>query len=188
MLRTTAIPLLILAGLALTPTEVGASSITYFVVNYPTLQNGYTVEGQIITNGDTGTMLPGNNITSWDITILRGHIHVLTLNTTDSINFTQHFDATPTSISAASPSDGIEIIEPQPVHGIIWNHDISSVSYVGVLLDHAVWNSTLPSVSSPIASVPEPSSAVLASIGAIAALLAYGWSRHRREQRRQAAA
>jgi hypothetical protein len=38
-----------------------------------------------------------------------------------------------------------------------------------------------------ISSVPEPSSAVLAAIGAVA-ILAYGWSRHRREQRRQAAA
>jgi hypothetical protein len=36
--------------------------------------------------------------------------------------------------------------------------------------------------------VPEPSSVVLASIGAVGAFLAYGWSRHRRQQRRMAAA
>jgi hypothetical protein len=37
-----------------------------------------------------------------------------------------------------------------------------------------------------IASVPEPSSAILGVIGAVSAI-ACGWSRHRREQRRQAA-
>jgi hypothetical protein len=36
-------------------------------------------------------------------------------------------------------------------------------------------------------AVPEPSTAVLASIGAVGCL-AYGWSRHRRDKRRQAAA
>jgi hypothetical protein len=37
-------------------------------------------------------------------------------------------------------------------------------------------------------AIPEPSSAVLATIGAVVAVLAYGRSRHRRAQRRQAAA
>jgi hypothetical protein len=51
-----------------------------------------------------------------------------------------------------------------------------------------IWNSPLPTPDSPIATVAEPSSAVLASIGAVAAFLAYGWSRRRRAQRRQATA
>ena len=66
MVRSTAIPLLILAAISQTPPEVGAASITYDVVNYPTLQNGYTVSGTITTNGATGTSLPGSDITSWD--------------------------------------------------------------------------------------------------------------------------
>jgi hypothetical protein len=37
------------------------------------------------------------------------------------------------------------------------------------------------------ATVPEPSTALVAALGAVA-FLAYGWSRHRRAQRRQAAA
>jgi hypothetical protein len=37
------------------------------------------------------------------------------------------------------------------------------------------------------AAVPEPSTAVVSMFGAVA-FIAYGWSRHRREQRRQAAA
>jgi hypothetical protein len=36
-------------------------------------------------------------------------------------------------------------------------------------------------------SVPEPSSMVMAGLGAVG-FIAYGWSRHRRDQRRQAAA
>jgi hypothetical protein len=36
------------------------------------------------------------------------------------------------------------------------------------------------------AAVPEPSTAIVACFGAVA-FMAYGWSRHRREQRRQAA-
>jgi hypothetical protein len=36
-------------------------------------------------------------------------------------------------------------------------------------------------------AVPEPSTAMVAALGAVA-FVAYGWSRHRRDQRRQAAA
>jgi hypothetical protein len=38
-----------------------------------------------------------------------------------------------------------------------------------------------------VSAVPEPSTAIVAAFGAVA-ILAYGWSRHSREQRRQAAA
>jgi hypothetical protein len=43
------------------------------------------------------------------------------------------------------------------------------------------------SISVAMTAVPEPSTALVASLGAVA-FIAYGWSRHRREQRRQAAA
>ncbi len=49
-------------------------------------------------------------------------------------------------------------------------------------LDHTLTVQIGPSVA-----VPEPSTALVAAIGAVA-FIAYGWSRHRREQRRQAAA
>jgi len=51
--RSTALSLLILVAISLIPTEVGADSITYNVVNYPALQNGFTVSGTITTNGAT---------------------------------------------------------------------------------------------------------------------------------------
>jgi hypothetical protein len=43
------------------------------------------------------------------------------------------------------------------------------------------------SLTGTITGVPEPSTLVSGAIGAVA-FVAYGWSRHRREQRRQAAA
>ena len=64
--RSTALPLLILVAISLIPTEVGADSITYNVVNYPALQNGYTVSGTITTNGAIGTALPSTDIMSWE--------------------------------------------------------------------------------------------------------------------------
>jgi hypothetical protein len=51
------------------------------------------------------------------------------------------------------------------------------------------WGSgdTAQTITLQIGSAPEPSSAVVAVVGSVA-FIAYGWSRHRREQRRQAAA
>jgi hypothetical protein len=194
MARSTAISFLILAGMALIPTEISAASITYGIVNYPTLQNGYTVTGTITTNGATGTALPGTDITSWDITISLGSTTVATLTPSDSTNFTIGFDATPTTITAATfPFDDIIFRNEATITGIEWNiiTSPSTTQYNGVVNETFIWNTPLPTPDSPIATVatvPEPSSAVLASIGAVAAFLAYGRSRHRRAQRRQAAA
>jgi hypothetical protein len=188
MVRSTAIPLLILAGMTLTPTEVGAGSITYNVVDYPTLQNGYTVSGTITTNGATGAALPGTDITAWDITITMGSTTIFTLTPSNSINFTSTFDATTTAITAATLSDRILFAQTAGVPFIQYENAEATIEYLAETLGQTLWiNFTLPSAS-PVAAVPEPSSAVLASIGAIVAVLAYGWSRHRRVQRRQAAA
>ena len=46
---------------------------------------------------------------------------------------------------------------------------------------------TTVQIGPAVPGVPEPSTAIVAAIGAVA-FIAYGWSRHRREQRRQAAA
>jgi hypothetical protein len=189
--RSAAVPLLILVAIALIPTEVGAGSITYNVVNYPDLQNGYTVSGTITTNGATGTFLPGTDITSWDISITKGTTTVVTLTPTDSFNISNAFDATTTSITAATPFDVVEFVATSlPEIDLSWTGlpGGGAVSYMAE--DHTnntnLWNSSLFPANSPIATVPEPSSAVLASVGAVAAFLAYGSSRHRRAQRLQA--
>jgi hypothetical protein len=189
--RPTALSHLILVAIALIPTEVGAGSITYNVVNYPDLQNGYTVSGTITTNGATGTFLPGTDITSWDISITTGTTTVVTLTPSDSFSISNAFDATTTSISAATPFDTVEFVALSiPEIDLSWTGlpGGGAVSYMAIDLSNltSLWNSSLFPANSPIATVPEPSSAVLASIGAVAAFLAYGWSRHRRAQRRQA--
>ena len=183
--RSTVIPLLILAGMALIPTEVGAGPITYSIVNYPTLQNGFSVSGTITTDGSTGTMLPGTDITDWHIVVNEPNgSEVIALTPVNSTNQSTTFDATPTTISVgSSETNGITFgIQPGDSTLISWlNNQTLAPTYTAQLGGDPLFSASLPSVDSPIATaaVPEPSSAVLASIGAV---LAYGWSRHRRVQ------
>jgi hypothetical protein len=185
----TALPLLILFAISLTPPEVSAASITYFVVNYPDRQGGYTVSGTITTNGATGSSLPGSDITSWSITITGP----LANDTLDPTNTTvgASFDATPTAITVGTLGDFLRV-GSSPLPGppfILWEYQVFPpappfVSYGAGAL-HAFWGGSLPSITSPVAIVPEPSSAVLAVIGAVT-VVACGLVRQRRAQRRQA--
>src|SRR5262249_54250211 len=111
MVRSTAIPLLILAGMVMTPTDVVAGSITYNVVNYPTLQDGFTVSGTITTNGAIGTLLSGTDITSWDITIAKGDMLVEKFDPSDSSNTSTNFDATPYAITVSTTPDNVGFID-----------------------------------------------------------------------------
>jgi hypothetical protein len=179
---------LMFAGTALTPTEVGAASITYNVVNYPTLQNGFTVSGTITTDGSTGPALPGSDITAWNIVISNGLGVVTIINPSDSANLSGTFDGSPSAISVGSMTNNFILFAAPQIQAIQWANFGTFTSYNAVFgegSDMNGWNSRLPSLDSPIATaatVPEPSSAVLASIGAVVASLAYGWSRHRRLQ------
>jgi hypothetical protein len=190
--RSTALPLLILVAISLIPTEVGAESITYFMENYPAIQNGYTVTGTITTDGTTGTFLPATDITDWHITIQLGTATVETFDPTDSYVIPRgRFDATPIAMSVSvnnrlDISSDPEFVERLPY--MAWlDTNLGYLIYQANIPNNLLWFGDLPT-GSPIATVPEPSSAVLASIVAVAAFLAYGWSRHRRAQRRQAAA
>jgi hypothetical protein len=97
--RRTLVPLLLLSGGVIATSVAHAGSVTYNVVTYPTDQNGYTVSGTIQTNGDTGTALPGSDITSWDITIRSGATTILEVTPSNTSNGTVTFDATPTEIT-----------------------------------------------------------------------------------------
>jgi hypothetical protein len=157
-------------------------------VNFPTLPNGYTVSGTITTNGATGTQLPTTDITSWDITIYHGGFPGLTFNPSSTIIPDSTFDATNTTITLSSPPSFITMTTGSPQFNFIsWAHNTTSINFQAGHMELTIFNTDLPSTT-PIATVPEPSSAVLASIGAVVAFLAYGWSHHRRAQRRQAAA
>jgi hypothetical protein len=60
--------------------------------------------------------------------------------------------------------------------------NIISTSNEQLFNENGYW---VASLTSPPPSVPEPPSAVLAVIAAVCGLAAYGWSRHRRDQRQQ---
>jgi hypothetical protein len=185
---STAILFWILAGMVLPPTEVGAGSITYSVVNYPSVQNGYTVAGTITTNGTTGTFLPGSDITSWDITIEKAGVTVASLTPADSYATGSYFDATTRSITVATVPDVLAFQETAQNTSIAWANIADSIGYAGSTPTQLLWSATLSPATLTIASVPEPSSVVLALTGAVAAILTYGGSRHRRKQRQHAAA
>jgi hypothetical protein len=57
--------------LLLSATQLRADQITYDIVNYPSLQNGYTIQGTITTDGTMGT-LTKSDITGWSIQITNG--------------------------------------------------------------------------------------------------------------------
>ncbi len=189
--RSTALSLLILAAISLIPTEVGADSITYNVVNYPALQNGFTVSGTITTNGATGTDLPTNDITSWDITITQASTTILTFNPSNSTTFLNDtFNATTTELNVAS-GGSIEFETPSPLTEIAWSGTTTNTRYESYDVNYAendvyLWNAAnYDPASQPVASttVPEPSSAVLAVIGAVS-VVACGLVRRRRAQPR----
>jgi hypothetical protein len=189
MVRSTAIPLLILVDISLIPTEVGAAPITYYVVDYPDLQNGYTVSGTITTNGATGTFLPGTAITSWDILISLGPNPIASITPADSVNFSNGFNATPTTIFVSMPPESIIF---EGITGVTttvlmeWFQPSlgTFTQYTSGVNNVFLWSTALPTITSPIAVVPEPSSAVIAVSGAVTGI-AIVLVRKRRAQRRQ---
>jgi hypothetical protein len=172
---------LLLAGFALVSPHVNADSITYAVDNYPSLQNLYTVSGTITTNGATGTGLPFSDITSWNITITSGSSTIETFTNTHSSNNGANFDATPTTLTV-TPSTGVDVIvflSNSPYGFIEWFGAGIAPFYEARNPEGTyIWSSPYDPQSQPVASaVPEPSSAILAVLGAVA-VVAYGVSRH----------
>ena len=169
------------------PNRGRGDSITYNVVNYPALQNGFTVSGTITTNGATGTDLPTNDITSWDITITQASTTILTFNPSNSTTFLNDtFNATTTELNVAS-GGSIEFETPSPLTEIAWSGTTTNTRYESYDVNYAenagyLWNAAnYDPASQPVASttVPEPSSAVLAVIGAVS-VVACGLVRRRR--------
>jgi hypothetical protein len=185
MVRPTTIPLLILAAITLTPSGVRAGAITYNIVNYPDSGRGSMVSGTITTNGTTGTNLPGADITSWDITVTAPFITVPYTPSNTLVDPTTSFDATSTDITTGRASATIYIHDKLNPSGLIsWTFINNAVYYNAGGQGHVLWGGILPSLDSPVATVPEPSTSVLAGIGA-GTVVACGLVRHRRAKRRQ---
>jgi hypothetical protein len=174
------LPALLLAGFALVSPHVNAEWITYAVDNYPSLQNGYTVSGTITTNGATGTGLFASDITSWNITITSGSSTIETFTNTNSSNAGANFDATLTTLSVTA-STGVDVLSflSNGSYGFIEWFGVGFAPFYEAQNPEGTyfWSSPYDAQSQPVASaVPEPSSAILAVLGAVA-VVAYGVSR-----------
>jgi hypothetical protein len=99
-------------------------------------------------------------------------------------------DISPTAISVGTNGDDIAFHDR--FSAVIHWENINGTNYDAGIGGNTLWASFAWDATSPIASrltlaVPEPSSAMLAAIGAVG-FIACGRSRHRRDQRRQATA
>jgi len=184
------------------PRTTRAGQITYDIQNYPADQSGHTVSGTITTDGTIGPLAVAD-ITSWVVTF----DNTFTFRSTDQGSFTVvegAVQATPTSITLSNPSAGVNALEldiTPPQGGQIAYQRGPQVPggtpyYHAFELDQLLWLTFNPTLGGPdpwilaVASasvVPEPSSLWMAGI-ATSVGLAYGWSRHRRDQRRQGSA
>ena len=199
--RVVVLTQIVLTWAVISPCPAKAGS--YNIVNYPTDQNGHNVFGTITTDGTLGT-LAANNIISWSVTI-DGTTFTNTDPNAETLVLGTGLNATLTSITLAEAATGLVndlqfeinnlgVTSPS----IDWHRSPSAVPsvntdfYDGSIAEANTWFTLNPSMGGTnpwlIAAVPEPSTGLLASIGAVVAILAYGWSHHRRVQRRQAAA
>ncbi len=180
--------LFVLAALALTPHAAKAGSMTYAIQNYPADQNGQTLSGTITTDGKTG-LLANSDITSWAVTI-----DSTTFRSTDP-------GSSAAALGVFATPNGIKI--PGFGGGLLFETDLQfgfdSISWIRVpafpnLSNYGgrpdgtdiLWNTFNPALGGTsnwiLASAPEPSSVVLAGIGAFASI-AYALVRKRRARR-----
>jgi hypothetical protein len=203
--------LVVLTGATLAPRPCRAD-ITYTIQNYPSDQTDvtnptihHTISGNIRTDGHSGTLGSGD-IISWTITIdsttftsadTGAHTDVLGTGlsataTTITLSAPSSTDPFPSFTLATETTPGLTIID-----GIRWNRNTGqNPFYDGILSSTRLWSTANPSMgmtdpwviaTAGATAVPEPSTAIAAAFGAVA-FLAYGWSRYRRDHRRQAAA
>jgi hypothetical protein len=182
---------LILAGIAQGPPEARAD-LTYSFLDHPTLENGYTLAGTI-----TATVDGLGNVTSidaWTVEILQQSTPQITFSSTTPGANTNFGGLEATANTLTLESNGVLQLN---VTNSVGNNGLNEITATGRYLEtnpfgsnpSIFWNTAIP--NSPFivatAAVPEPSTAIVACFGAVA-FIAYGWSRHRRAQRRQAAA
>jgi len=199
--RVVVLTQIILTWAVISPRPAKAGS--YYIANYPTDQNGHNISGTITTDGTLGT-LAAKNIISWSVTI-DGTTFTNTDPNAETLVSGTGLNAALTSITLAEAAIGefnalqfdinnASVTSPS----IDWHRSPSAVPgvntdlYLGSISEANTWFTENPSMGGTnpwliAAAVPEPSTALLASIGAVVAFLAYGWSHHR-VQRRQAAA
>ncbi len=172
MVLTTTITLLILAGIGLGTPEATAGSVVYTMDNYPALQDGYQLTGTITaTDG---------SISGWDITIAGVNESFTPANS----SFGGTLIISSTQITVTSWVDLYATFVDYYISGISWSPQYSSYSAEISPPPTLLWNTTIPDAPFGIATVPEPSSGVLAVLGGVTGLT-YGWFWCRRGRHRQ---
>ena len=83
-------------------TTAHADQITYDIVSYPSLQNGFSLSGSITTDGTIGLLSP-TDIVSWSFEISKDN--VTDDNTGTNINGPVGLIATPTALALLRPTD-----------------------------------------------------------------------------------
>jgi hypothetical protein len=163
--------------------------LIYNIVAYPSITHGDTVTGTITTNETTGTNIPVQAITAWNITVAIGAVPLFTLTPTNSFIPGGSFNATTQAITipvTGVPTGGIAFVSNGLNADISWHtFGPTDVLYEAHYLGGQLWLQTLPTPNSPVATataVPEPSAAVLALIGA-GTVIACGLVRKRRGSR-----
>jgi len=188
------------AILMLSPAHVArAGDVTCNIVQYPSLQNGYTLSGSITTDGHFGP-ISATDITAWSYTITQGSSPITTETST---NLGAYLDLVALTASphqlivpAAAPAEltGTALANSDDLHSLVFRDDYglssappfwaytASTNYLSE--PGNLWNSLS---SAPPASpwviaqtaVPEPASLTLALLGG-ACVAVVEWTRRRR--------
>jgi len=180
-----------------------ADNITYNLVDYPLLQDGWSLSGQITTDGVLGTLLAAD-IVSWNWTISQGSQAItVTSSMPGAIVSTslapQAFFATSTTLSSPpSLADvGLEapnVVSISQITALVWSNATYHTVYSAVTADTSgatgsfYWNSVygginsipdFPSSGGLIATIaPEPASMILLALASTSLLF---YSRRYRE-------
>jgi hypothetical protein len=104
-------------AMAVSSSHANASNIIYSFANYPTLQNGYTIAGTIVTDGTIG-VLPYSSIVSASFSVTNGAI-TWTLTKADDVYGVMNLVATASQI----------LLPPDTTSGAIPDLSIGSGGY-----------------------------------------------------------
>ncbi len=183
--------LLMLMGIAIAP-RVARADITYNVVDYPSLESGYTISGTITTDGKVGTGLitaggivgPPGDILNFDITISNSNGPVETFSLADAASIAgTTFTATPTEL-IVDPAVGDDIGFQLPNFDyVVWTAQGQSwVTYAYGGFFGPNWRDAIGDpfiVATAPAATPEPATVTLLGAG----VLTLGAFRLRRRRR-----
>ncbi len=177
-----------IALLLAVPRLAEAGPITYTIVNYPADENGATLSGSITTDGTFGDLAKAD-ITSWTFTITPSGGMAETASSSDAksnVGITGDVVASQSSITLAGPtmlsSDNILQLVVQgngtsggyklSYHRNLNAEDFASGTFQGIANTQNIWLTGSPSMGGTdpwviATAVPEPSSLILAALGAL---------------------